>query len=115
MSRPNDKPPELAGSEGLGQPQRRRSLVRGNLKPGNGGGANLLRRGTRLSLCRACGVAFRGVREFDVHRTGPSAERRCLTTPEMSERGLTLDPRGFMRLPRREYAGRFGVVSVAAQ
>ena len=65
----------------------------------------LLRPGSLVCLCRSCGAAFRGVREFDRHRDGPWSERRCLTAPRMRERGLQYDARGFWRFPRREYAG----------
>lgn len=64
-----------------------------------------LRPGHSLCLCRACGVFFRSVRAFDRHREGPAAQRRCCATPRMPDKGLHPDPRGFWRLPLREYAG----------
>lgn len=62
-----------------------------------------LRPGSSLCGCRACGLYFQSVRAFDAHRVGPWAERRCLTTPRMSGRGLELDPRGFWRFPKRAF------------
>lgn len=73
----------------------------------------ILRPGSLACLCRACGVYFLSVRAFDQHRVGPWSERRCLTTPRMSERGLVLDPRGFWRRPQREYTGPHAREAVA--
>lgn len=67
--------------------------------------SRLLRQGSQACFCRSCGVAFRSVRAFDVHRYGPAADRRCYTTPRMPERGLVLDARGFWSLPKRAYTG----------
>lgn len=51
--------------------------------------------------CRACGLSFTSVREFDRHRTGAYANagewqgsRRCLTLAELIARGWRMDARG---------------------
>lgn len=63
----------------------------------------VLRPGSLVCACRACGAVFQSARAFEAHRVGPWSERRCLPTPRMAERGLVLDPRGFWRWPKREY------------
>ena len=65
----------------------------------------LLRPGSQVSLCGGCGLVFGNVRAFDIHRVGDYPQRRCLTNPQLSERGLEYDPRGLWRFPRRTYTG----------
>lgn len=45
-------------------------------------------------LCSACGEIFKSVTGFDKHRVGQPAKRRCLTTQEMLQRGMTKDSGG---------------------
>lgn len=103
---PSTPPPTWDGSPRRSHASRTRHTGEADMKKtGSHSATRLLRPGSLVCLCRSCGVALRGVREFDLHRAGLWAERRCLTTPQMAARGLALDPRGFWRLPRREYTG----------
>jgi hypothetical protein len=58
--------------------------------------------GRNFCKCAACGLRFLNVRAFDKHRAGPSRDRGCMTTPQLSEVGLELTPEGYWRLPKRE-------------
>lgn len=49
--------------------------------------------------CKACGKRFRRLSGFDRHRIGPYRDRRCLTTPEMLERGFREDYQNYWRAP----------------
>lgn len=62
--------------------------------------------GSRFCLCRRCGQTFLTLAAFDAHRilrVGLAADRSCETTPYRSELNLTIDARGYWRLPKREY------------
>jgi hypothetical protein len=47
-------------------------------------------------LCQPCGEYFNSLKGFDRHRVGayPNS-RRCLTQPEMVNRGMTINAAGF--------------------
>lgn len=53
--------------------------------------------------CGACNQYFRSVSAFDMHRTGSHAQlaRRCLTTDEMTEAGMSKDQHGCWMGPSR--------------
>ena len=63
--------------------------------------------GTRYCRCAKCGEYFLSARAFDRHRIGGShrvtGDRRCAQTPRMRDVGLERDPRGYWRLPKREF------------
>jgi hypothetical protein len=48
-------------------------------------------------LCRSCGAQFRAITTFDLHRSGPMTDRRCLTPTEMALAGLFIDRLGYWR------------------
>ena len=56
---------------------------------------NMLPNGTNRCQCPACGLYFGGVSAFDDHRVGVAGDRRCLSQPEMSEKGMRQDQRGY--------------------
>jgi len=45
--------------------------------------------------CMSCPLRFGGTRAFDLHRTGPAADRRCRDAAELVALGLRLTPRGW--------------------
>jgi hypothetical protein len=49
------------------------------------------------STCGACGRIFSSISSFDKHRVGrfEPMERRCLTEPEMLQRGMTKNEKGW--------------------
>ena len=47
--------------------------------------------GTAISRCSACKKVFSSVFAFDKHRVGKSADRRCLSTDEIVEKGMCLN------------------------
>ncbi len=47
--------------------------------------------------CGGCGKLFRRTSTFDRHRVGVGADRRCLTSMELTDRGWTQDSKGFWR------------------
>lgn len=51
--------------------------------------------------CMACGLCFRAVSTFDLHRVGPYTDRRCLADMELSGKGWGEDSSGFWRRPGR--------------
>ncbi len=59
--------------------------------------------GTRFCRCASCGVYFRNVAAFEIHRVGVRDDRGCLQTPQMSGAGLQLDSSGYWRLPKRKF------------
>jgi hypothetical protein len=62
--------------------------------------------GSNFCHCGVCGLYFRNVRAFDVHRLGPGPDRGCLPTPQLSSMGLEQDGTGYWRRPKRVFAGR---------
>jgi hypothetical protein len=52
--------------------------------------------------CRACGLLFRAVSSFDLHRVGPYEDRRCLTALQLSDKGWAMDSGGFWRRAGRK-------------
>lgn len=64
--------------------------------------------GSNFCRCPSCGEYFLNERAFDRHRTGSheTGDRRCTATPHMSDAGLELDPRGYWRLPKREFLAK---------
>jgi len=46
-------------------------------------------------LCRGCGEYFNSVKSFDRHRIDYPDGRRCLSSDEMHQRGMTLNRQGF--------------------
>lgn len=61
--------------------------------------------------CQGCGLLFTSVREFDRHRVGTYARpgewrglRRCLTQPELIERGWRPNAAGYWMKVRRNRA-----------
>lgn len=50
--------------------------------------------GKRIEHCTACHETFTGTTAGDAHRTGPFADRRCLTPDEMAAKGLGRNVRG---------------------
>lgn len=44
--------------------------------------------------CHACGEHFRRTSIFDRHRSGQYTQRRCLTSAEMTAKGMTQDANG---------------------
>lgn len=57
------------------------------------------------NFCRcSCGEYFLSVRAFEAHRYGAAADRACLPTPRLPAAGLQRDPRGYWRLPKREFS-----------
>lgn len=55
--------------------------------------------GSNKCRCAPCGEYFGGVRAFDIHRSGPGGDRRCLAPSGMSDRQgrplLTLNAKGY--------------------
>ena len=47
-------------------------------------------------LCRGCGQYFNSTSAFDLHRVGKPEARRCLSTDEMVEAGMTRNAGGFL-------------------
>jgi hypothetical protein len=46
-------------------------------------------------VCRGCGQYFNSTSAFDLHRVGKPEARRCLSTDEMVEAGMTRNAGGF--------------------
>ena len=83
-----------------------------------------------LNQCSGCGKDFASLEYFDAHHVGhygpgiyagpvekwtPEKGRRCLTTEELTERGLKLDERGrWYSVARRERGMTALAVSLAA-
>ncbi len=57
--------------------------------------------------CAACGLLFRAVSSFDLHRVGPMRDRRCLTSMELAGKGWAPDSKGFWRRPGRKVNSEF--------
>lgn len=47
--------------------------------------------GSTWGHCSACHHDFRSDRAFDMHRTGPASDRRCMTVDEMLVAGMALN------------------------
>lgn len=62
--------------------------------------------GTSFCRCSDCGEYFMNEPAFDRHRIGSHKDRTraCQPTPQLPERGLERDPRGYWRLPKREFS-----------
>lgn len=57
--------------------------------------------------CQGCYEYFNSVYAFDLHRTGPYTDRKCLTPEEMGDLGMSLNGSGFwISETRSERAGR---------
>ena len=57
--------------------------------------SKLTLRGDR-NQCPTCGLLFNSSNAFDKHRTGShGVDRRCLTVPEMEDKGMVLNKDGF--------------------
>lgn len=64
--------------------------------------------------CMACMEYFNSVAAFDKHRQQPRKEiRRCLTAPEMTAKGMSLNSGGFWITAARP-VGRLAVILGAA-
>ncbi len=63
---------------------------------------NRLPPGTNYCQCPTCKGYFNSVRAFDFHRTGPAEDRRCLTVPEMVEKGMEKNRRDYWVTSLRE-------------
>ena len=70
--------------------------------------------GTNMCKCAACGEYFQTVLAFDRHRIGSYGEehagkfgvggdRRCVDVASMAEAKLSLNPKGYWRLPERAF------------
>jgi hypothetical protein len=62
--------------------------------------------GSNFCLCADCGEYFRSVKAFERHRRGShriEGDRRCTRIPDMGSLGLSLDSKGYWRLPKREW------------
>lgn len=61
-----------------------------------------------VETCGACRESFTSTTSGDMHRTGKHhiftgpERRRCLTTPEMEEQGMTRNQRGHWMSPGRD-------------
>lgn len=54
-----------------------------------------LKPGTNYCRCSACDEHFNSVFAFDMHRTGPANDRKCLSRAEMREIGMSVNQRGY--------------------
>jgi len=45
--------------------------------------------------CAVCGVYFNAPSIFTLHRVGATGDRRCLSPRDMSDRGWSLNARGY--------------------
>jgi hypothetical protein len=55
-------------------------------------------------LCRGCGEYFNSVKSFDRHRIDYPDGRRCLSSDEMHQRGMTVNRQGFwITEPQRKH------------
>lgn len=62
----------------------------------------MLRPGSNVCQCAACGEYFLSVSGFDRHRVGPPEDRRCLSNAEMRRKGMALDAcNRWTRAPRQ--------------
>src|SRR5262249_51158507 len=77
-----------------------------------------------LNRCRSCGKDFGGVTAFDRHRVGNHAYeyshdqpdgRRCLTDPEMKQRGMYLNSSGRWSQPHNGLSERLGSPAQATE
>ena len=53
-------------------------------------------------LCRTCEQSFNSTAAFDMHRTGPVYDRKCLTPEQMRERGMSTNNSGFWVTKRKD-------------
>lgn len=74
-----------------------------NLTGQNGGTDSQLPPYSNFCRCGGCGLVFLNVAAFDVHRVGPADDRVCTATPQLPSKDLQPDPRGYWRLPKREF------------
>ena len=51
--------------------------------------------GSGRAQCAVCGLYFGSVAGFDMHRTGDTDARRCLTEFEMRKRGMAVNEKGY--------------------
>ena len=72
--------------------------IRSDIRPGSDGAPRAprlrLTPGSGVCECAGCGLVFKSVTGFDLHRVGPGEARRCLTTDELAAAGLTVNERG---------------------
>lgn len=61
--------------------------------------------GSNFCRCPECGAQFLNVAAFDRHSVGPPADRACMATPQLSDGRFERGPRGYWRLPKREFSG----------
>ena len=53
-------------------------------------------------ICMACGLSFKSLASFDMHRDGKWENRRCLTKSELLGLGMAPDLNGLWRIPATE-------------
>lgn len=54
----------------------------------------VLKVGTEMCQCGACGLYFFSDDSFQRHRTGPINARTCLSVAELRDKGMSPDDRG---------------------
>lgn len=59
--------------------------------------------GSNKCKCAACGEYFLTVKAFETHRYGKYTDRRCTETADMDKRRLSLDEKGYWRLPKKAF------------
>jgi hypothetical protein len=61
-----------------------------------------IRYGSMNNQCPSCGLMFKAVYAFDLHRTGPFNARKCLTEDQLLTKGLTPNYTGLWRFEKHE-------------